>query len=58
MRSIYIRQRLLESCDLDLKATLELAQSLELAEEQSKAYQSPYNPSTVVATASKTLCIK
>ena len=38
MKNPYIRQRLLESQNLDLSAAYELARSLELAERQSRAY--------------------
>ena len=40
LRNSYIRQRLLERPNLDLKEAFKIARSLELAEEQSNAYSS------------------
>lgn len=46
LRNSYIRQRLLEHPNLDLKVAFETARSLELAEEQSNAYFSSHSKFT------------
>ena len=58
LRNSYIRQRLLERPNLDLKEAFKIARSLELAEEQSNAYSSSDPRFSASAAISDTLTIQ